>query len=1541
MRFGFPFPCLPMKAATILTLLMALVLPMILGRQPTSPVAKPPLAGTASPLRAPKLVAEYGKLPLRFEPNAGQMDSRVQFVSRGPDYTLFLAPGRAVLSLDRPARKPQAGKEVQEKLSAPRGTALLQATVELELAGSNSHAAVSSENELPTKSNYFLGNDPAKWQRNIANYGRVRYRAIYPGIDLVFYGNQRQVEHDLVVSPGADPSQIRFKIGGADKLRVDANGDLVIAVPEGELRLLKPAIYQEAGDRRSTIDAHYVVKGSEVGFDVAKYDRSRPLVIDPVLSYASYLGGSSGSGDYGSSVAVDSSGNAYVAGWTYSANFPLKNPYQSSCGGCAAAVPTVFVSKVSADGSSLVYSTYLSGTNSTGNSSPGYYPSIAVDATGSAYVAGTTWDTDFPTANAYQGSMPGVLSAFLTKLSPDGTSLAYSTYLGGSINLNASGETVGMGVAVDSQDSAYVTGYTYSTNFPTANAFQSSCIVPGTQCQAAFITKFSSSGSQLAYSTLLQGTSGSIQVPYSIAVDSSGEAYVSGRANCDLPTTAYAFEATCPATIGYYSPAFVTKLSASGSSLSYSTFLTGTLGATATSIAVDSAGSAYVTGYTQSTDFPVANAYQNAQPGSQSAFVTKLSPNGNGLAYSTYLGGSTTSYGGPTTEGYGIALNSSGNAYVVGDTDTINFPFQNGLASSCPTCWAGAFITELSEDGASLVYSTYIGNPSTGFVNLYAIAVDASGSAYITGQTDETAFPTTPGVFQSTQVAAGAYNSLVAKISNTVPTTTTVTSSVNPQSAGSAVIFTAKVTEVSGSGVPTGTVTFSDGSTQLGEVAVSGTGTAAYTTSTLAAGTHTINAAYSGDSSNTASSGSVSEVIQGTAATPSFSPAGGTYSSPQSVTITDATTGATMYYTTNGSTPSTSSTKYNGTIAVSATETIKAIAVASGYSTSSIASATYTITSPAATPTFSPPAGTYSSAQTVSLSDVTPGATIHYTTNGSTPTTSSTAYGTPITVSSTQTIKAIAVASGYSTSSIASATYTITSPAATPTFSPAAGTYSSAQTVSLSDATPGATIYYTTNGSTPTTSSTAYGTPITVSSTQTIKAIAVASGYSTSAIASATYTISLPAAAAPVFSVPGGTYTSIQSVTITDATPGVTIYYTTNRTAPTTSSARYTSAITVNTTETLMAIATAGGYATSAVSTVNYTIALTQTIVFSALPNQVLGSSPFTVTATASSGLAVSFASLTTPVCTVSGSTVTLVAVGTCTIQATQSGNGTYAAAAPVSQSFQVTPVTQPAAALYTISQQADSSGLHQLGEVNAANGSYVQQFFTTLPLDGGSYYYVGGMASGNGYLWAISQVADGSHRHQLWEINPIKGAYIQQFLVSLPADGGSYYNVGGLAFGNGDLWAISQQADGSGRHQLWEINPANGGYVQQFLVSLPADGGSYYNVGGLAFGNGDLWAISQQADGSGRHQLWEINPANGAYVQQFLVSLPADGGSYYNVGGLAFGNGSLWSISQQADGSGRHQLCSINPANGSLAQQFFVSLPADGGYYYVAGLAW
>jgi hypothetical protein len=502
-----------------------------------------------------------------------------------------------------------------------------------------------------------------------------------------------------------------------------------------------------------------------------------------------------------------------------------------------------------------------------------------------------------------------------------------------------------------------------------------------------------------------------------------------------------------------------------------------------------------------------------------------------------------------------------------------NYVASAGGAVAAPTfspaagTYANAQSVTISDSTAgSTIYYTTDGSTPTTSSTIYSSPISVSSTQTLQAKAEESGFSDSP-------VASATYT-----ISSILPAptfqpgagtfTTSQTVTISDGTPGTTIYFTTNGTSpTTSSAVYGGPITVSASST-LEAIAVE-TG---YTNSPVAT------AAY---------------VINPVLPTPTFSPSAGTYATTQSVTISDSTPGTTIYYTTNGTTPTTSSTVYSGAISVSTTEAIKAIAVESGYTNSAVGTAVYNINPLLPAPTFSPAAGTYTSVQTIAISDATAGTTIYFTTNGSTPTVSSTLYTGPVSVSTSETLKAIAVESGYTNSTVGSAAYTINLPAAaTPTFSPVAGTYTSTQTVAISDTTPSATIYYTTNGTAPTTSSTKYTSPVSVSATETLQAIAAASGYTQSAVSSAAYIINLAAAAAPTFSPIAGTYSSTQAVTISDTTPNATIYYTTNNSAPTTSSAVYSGPIAVSSSETIQAIAAASGYAQSAVSSAAYTINL-------------------------------------------------------------------------------------------------------------------------------------------------------------------------------------------------------------------------------------------------------------------------------------------------------------------------------------------------------------
>ncbi|MBI4464852.1 MAG: SBBP repeat-containing protein [Acidobacteria bacterium] len=581
------------------------------------------------------------------------------------------------------------GVEATRKDVADQG-----AVLRMRLVGANPAPEITGMEELPGKVNYFIGNDPEKWRTNVATYAKVLYEDVYPGIDVVYYGNQRQLEYDFVVAPGADPRAIRLAFlgtpgqvpsrdrkgavaekeqiprlvalarddrswegrqGKAVPLRLDGQGDLVLGAGGSELRLHQPVIYQEISGARHRINGNFVIQGThQVGFEVARYDASKPLVIDPVLDYSTYLGGSGG--DLGFGIAVDAAGNAYVAGITRSLNFPTANPYQAAHSGEGDffVVNDAFVTKLDSSGSSLVYSTYLGGDAD----DRGY--DIAVDSAGNAYVTGGTDSTNFPTASPLQSTLAGSSDAFVTKLNPDGSALAYSTYLGGSSEEGlcfACGEVAHGAIAVDSAGNAYVTGFTFSSNFPTANPFQPAHAGGSTD---AFVTKLSATGAALVYSTYLGG-SNEREFGLDITVDADGQAYIAGQTfSTDFPTAN-----PLQATLGGSADAFITKLDAAGSSLLYSTYLGGSGFDNGFGVAVDGHGNAYVTGSTNSSDFPTARPLQAAfGGGDRDAFLTKLNASGSPLVYSTYLGGNGRDFGD------GIAVDHNGNAYVTGQTDS-------------------------------------------------------------------------------------------------------------------------------------------------------------------------------------------------------------------------------------------------------------------------------------------------------------------------------------------------------------------------------------------------------------------------------------------------------------------------------------------------------------------------------------------------------------------------------------------------------------------------------------------------------------------------------------------------------------------------------------------------------------------------------------------------------------------------------------------------------------------------------------------------------
>ncbi|HZA28789.1 MAG TPA: SBBP repeat-containing protein [Gammaproteobacteria bacterium] len=653
--------------------------------------------GSVSPDVRRQWEIAYGKLPLHFEANQGQTDSIVKFLARGKGYSVFLRPAEVMLSVRKSSVA--EGRRQADKAAAPLATKT--AAVRIRLMGSQPAPEIVGERPLPGKSHYLLGNDPRGWRTHIPHYARVRYRGVYPGIDLIYYGHQGRLEYDFVVAPGADPKQIHLDIQGAERLYLDAAGNLVLVAQGRELIQQAPKVYQRIGDVERLIPGRYVLTSNRLGFEVAAYDTAQPLVIDPVLNYSTYLGASND--ELGQGIAVDRDGQAYVTGGTTSTDFPTGNPVQGELAGGTDA----FVLKLTANGQQLVYSTFVGG--------DGFDIGlgIAIDSKGRAYVTGATDSTNFPTVNALRGALAGASDAFVARLTVQGT-LAYSTYLGGS------GFDRGSGIAVTIKGRAHVTGVTESADFPTMNPQQQD--LGGNS--DAFVAKLTRDGKALVYSTYLGG--GGIDEGLAIAVR-NGQAHVTGgTASQDFPTAN-----PLQSNFSGNRDAFVAKLKADGKTLVYSTYLGGSDFDEGLGVAVDIEEQAYITGATRSPNFPTVDPLQESFAGDRDAFVAKLKADGKTLVYSTYLGGSDFD------EGTAIAVRR-GRAFVIGSTASPDFPIADSLQGFGGN--RDVFVTKLKVDGQAFAYSTYLGG--SGFDDGLGIAVNRRGRAYVTGETDSQNFPT-------------------------------------------------------------------------------------------------------------------------------------------------------------------------------------------------------------------------------------------------------------------------------------------------------------------------------------------------------------------------------------------------------------------------------------------------------------------------------------------------------------------------------------------------------------------------------------------------------------------------------------------------------------------------------------------------------------------------------------------------------------------------------------------------------------------------------
>jgi hypothetical protein len=796
--------------------------------------------------------ANYAKLPLSFEPNQGQADSQFKFLARGSGYTLLLSPAEAALGLRSSTASTSKHAKDPGSPSATNGvnTPDPYAILRLRFLGANTSAQIDGLDRQLGVSNYYIGNDPAKWRTSVPHFSRLLYKNLYPGIDLVFYGNQGRLEYDFIVSPGANPSAIALAFEGAGKMKINPGGDLVIGTTGGEVCLHKPAIYQEAAGKRHPVSGGFVVDGAhKVGFHVAKYNTGKPLIIDPVLVYSTYLGGTGD--DKALAIAVDNAGNAYVTGYTVSFDFPTMNAARNFCGDNGVCdlytdptlqfgpVSDAFVAKIDTTKSganSLIYSTFLGGgpefivlnnANTAIGSGADQGNAIAVDASGNAYVAGNTGSFDFPSIGAIP--RPGVdcigsgtvfplpcfvSDAFVSKFDPSGA-LVYSTPLGGHIgplcgplhacfdagNILTSGFGVGEdsanGIAVDNAGNAYVIGSTDSNDFvTTAGAFQT-VLSAASGNGAAFLVKIDTTKSgidSLVYSSYFGATNNFFNfIGSAIALDSANNVYVTGTLRLGLDSV--------PTTNGVLQTAadsgFVAKfdLTQSGSaSLLYSTYFPlgparepGFIEPGLTGIAVDKANNVYVTGiYDNALSFPLTTgAYDSCVAVGPSdcgmgVFVSKLNATGSALIYSARLGGDVFDEDFIPQPG-GIALDSNDNAYITGAADYGDIAGANGgpnvaapfpgspLVGDCEAsgthCFGAAYVTMLNPQGTSIVYSNLLSGGNTDCtvgVNTYGhgVAVDSAGNAYFAGGACSSSrfpsnFPTTPNAFQR---SIGSFN---------------------------------------------------------------------------------------------------------------------------------------------------------------------------------------------------------------------------------------------------------------------------------------------------------------------------------------------------------------------------------------------------------------------------------------------------------------------------------------------------------------------------------------------------------------------------------------------------------------------------------------------------------------------------------------------------------------------------------------------------------------------------------------------------------------
>ena len=686
----------------------------------------------------PQISESFGRLPLIFEAADGEGS---RFFCRGLGSDLWLSPIEAVLTIEPSRQGHRKLNAIEVPTSRAMEAAPEGALLRIKWVGASPKAKAVPAEELPTKANYFIGNDPAQWRTQVPTFGKVRYQLLYPGIDLVYYGNQRQLEYDFVVAPGASPEAIAWRYEGAEKIQVEAGGDLIVHTAGGKVRQHRPLAYQSVNGERKQVSAAYVFResgGRTVGFEIGDYDRTRPLIIDPVLVYSAFLGGSGL--DKAWDIAVDTNGCVYLTGETASSNFPTNNAlYSRNSGG----LRDVFVAKLGAEGTNLVYSTYLGGNGD----DAGF--GIALDGAGNVYLTGVTASPNFPiVGNAISSNLHGSASlglypydAFVVKLDAAGTNLLYSTFIGGT---QPDG---GNAIAVDDAGQIYVVGTTASADFPTngtTRAFAGGIY-------DAFALKLTTGSTNLIYSAVLGGAGN--DYGFGIAVDSAGSAVVVGvtTSSRDFPLT----NAIQTNFAGGPYDIFITKFSPDGATQLFSTYFGGDGDDETRRVVLDNLGDICLAGFTTSLNFPTNNALYPSNRGFADAFIVKLDPSGTNLIYSTYLGGALND------EAWGIAVDTNRNVYVIGKTSSPDFPVINAYQSALSGL-EDVFVARLNASGTALDYSTYLGGFLTD--NGYGIVVDRAGNAYISGLTGSPDFPLHPATNGTLSAFSGVGDAFVAKL---------------------------------------------------------------------------------------------------------------------------------------------------------------------------------------------------------------------------------------------------------------------------------------------------------------------------------------------------------------------------------------------------------------------------------------------------------------------------------------------------------------------------------------------------------------------------------------------------------------------------------------------------------------------------------------------------------------------------------------------------------------------------------------------------------